>query len=82
MSYPLSHPRSVVVMVGVILTLTLLGSALARLAPTQDPSRGTPLVAHEFPDQPTLARKGAPGSPAASEPPPTYQQFNLTSDGQ
>ena len=31
---------------------------------------------------PTVARKVAPDSPAASEPPLTYQQFNLTSDGQ
>jgi hypothetical protein len=59
-----------------------LGSGFALLAPTHDPSRGTPLVAHGFSDQPTLARKGAPGSPAVSEPSPTYQQFNLTSDGQ
>jgi hypothetical protein len=33
MSYQSSHPRSVVVMVGVILTLTLLGSGFALLRP-------------------------------------------------
>lgn len=81
MSYQSSHPRPVVVMAVVILTLTLLGSGFALLAPTH-PSRGTPLVAQGFSDQPTVARNGAPDSPVASEPPLTYQQFNLTSDGQ
>jgi hypothetical protein len=39
------------------------GSGFALLAPTHNASRGTPLVAQGFSDQPTLARKGAPGKP-------------------
>ena len=80
MSYQSSHPRSVVVMVVVI--LTLLGSGFALLARTQDASRGTPLVTQWFSDRPTVAREGVPRSPAASELPPTQEQFSLTGDGQ
>ena len=69
-------------MVVVILTLTLLGSGFAFLAPTHDPSRGTPLVTQGFSDHPMVARKVAPDGFAASDLPPTQQQFNLTSDGQ
>jgi len=74
MSYQSSHPRSVVIMAVVIVSVTLLGSGFALLAPAHDRSAGAPHVAH--------AGKGILDSHVVSEPPPPYRPYNLTSDGQ
>ena len=79
MSRQSSHRRSAVILV--VCILTLLGSGFALLAPhAKTRPDGMALVTHGSSDQPALARKDAPD--AAFEPPPVYQPYNLTSDGQ
>ena len=75
MSHQSSHRRSAVVVV--VCILALLGSGFALLTPhAKTRPEGTPLVTEGILNQLAVAHKGA------SEPPPTYQQYNLTSDGQ